>query len=454
MTSYPPLIPKSSIQSVVWPAMPGAEGALMLAMQYQLANSQWWEPEYLLEQQLKQLVQLLHHAEKKVPYYEQRLGALGIRAASIISFEDFRQLPILSRKDIQIADTQLYARQLPQDHGRLIEKHTSGSTGRPIKALGTDLTQFFWSAFTLRDHLWHRRDLQGKLASIRTTVKDASTPGWGPATDSAYKTGPGVMRNIRHDINTQLEWLQQEDPEYVLSHPSNLLALARLSLATGVRLPSLKEVRTFGETVTPEMRATCKEAWGTPVVDAYSSEELGYIALQCPEHEHYHIQSESLLVEILNDDDQPCEPGEIGRVVITTLHNFAMPLIRYEIMDYAEVGEPCPCGRGLPVIKRIMGRQRNLVTLPDGTRHWPSFPAESWAFIAPISQIQLVQRDTNSIEARLVTDRPLSTKETAELIAVLQKHLGYPFQINLQYLQEIERKANFKYEDFISEISA
>jgi len=454
MNSYQPLIPKSAIQSVAWPAMPGANASLMLAVQYQLEKSQWWSTEQLSEQQLKQLAHLLRHAEKMVPYYEQRFGALGIRAESITSFDDFRRLPILKREDIQTAATQLHARQLPQGHGRPIEHHTSGSTGRPITAVGTELTQFFWNAFTLREHLWHRRDFRGKLASIRTTVKDVSTPGWGPATDVAYKTGPCVMLNIRHDINEQLEWLQKENPEYVLSHPSNLLAMARLSLASGIRLPNLKCIRTFGEPVTPEMRAACKEAWGVPVTDVYSSEELGYIALQCPEHEHYHIQSESLLVEILDRNNQPCKPGEIGRVVITTLHNFAMPLIRYEIMDYAEVGEPCPCGRGLPVIKRIMGRQRNLVTLPDGTRHWPSFPAESWSSIAPIRQIQLVQRDMESIEARLVADRPLNTKETGELIAVLQRDLGYPFRITLQYMQKIERNANFKYEDFISEIPA
>lgn len=454
MTSHALLIPTSSIQSVAWPAMPGINGALMLAVQYQLEKSQWWSSERLLDQQMKQLAHLLRHAGKMVPYYEQHFGTLGIRAESITSYEDFRKLPILKREDIQTAAKELHARQLPREHGRIIEHHTSGSTGRPIAALGTELTQFFWNVLTLREHLWHRRDLRGKLASIRTTVKDATSPGWGPATDIAYKTGPCVMLNIRHDINYQLEWLQKENPEYILSHPSNLLAMAHLSLAAGVRLPNLKGIRTFGEPVTSEIRAACKEAWGVSVTDTYSSEELGYIALQCPEHEHYHIQSESVLVEILNDNDQPCEPGEIGRVVITTLHNFAMPLIRYEIMDYAEAGEPCPCGRGLPVIKRIMGRQRNLVTLPDGTRHWPSFPAESWAFIAPIRQIQLVQRDMDSIEARLVTDRTLDAKETAELIAVLQKHLGYPFQITFQYLEKIDRKTNFKYEDFISEISS
>ena len=127
-------------------------------------------------------------------------------------------------------------------------------------------------------------------------------------------------------------------------------------------------MRTFGEILEPVCRATCQQVFGVKVVDMYSSQEVGYIALQCPEHEHYHVQAENLLVEVLAEDGRGCGPGEVGRVVVTTLHNFAMPLLRYDIGDYAEVGASCPCGRGLGVLTRILGRQRNLLVLPDGRR--------------------------------------------------------------------------------------
>ena len=94
--------------------------------------------------------------------------------------------------------------------------------------------------------------------------------------------------------------------------------------------------------------------------------------------------AESVLVEILNDDGTPCAPGEIGRVVVTALQNFATPLIRYEVGDYAEASAPCPCGRGLPVIRRIMGRVRNLLVLPDGKKIWPAFGSRGLTEIAPI----------------------------------------------------------------------
>jgi phenylacetate-CoA ligase len=447
------LTPRSGVEGIAWPAVPDPAGALMLALQLQLQHSQWWTPQALEAAQLRQLGLVLAHAYDTVPFYRERLHDVGFDPKAGLDRESFGKLPLLRREELQLATDALRSQQVPATHGRLVEHSTSGSTGRPIKTLGTEVTQFFWNALTLREHLWHQRNLAGKLAAIRTTVEEGVASGWGPSTDVAFATGPCATLNIRTDIDTQLQWLAAQAPDYLLSHPSNVQALAQRSMAQGIPLPSLRQVRTFGETVTPELRRTCREAWGVGVADSYSAQEIGYIALQCPQHEHYHVQSENVLVEILNDRNEACAPGEVGRVVISTLHNFAMPLLRYEILDYAEVGELCPCGRGLPVIKRVLGRQRNLVTLPDGRRHWPSFPAESWAHIAPIRQIQLVQKALDHIEARLVAARPLSAEEERQLAAALQQGLGYPFRITLQYAEQIGRSANFKYEDFVSELA-
>lgn len=367
--------------------------------------------------------------------------------------EAWMTLPILQRNAIQRNGDALRSQKLPPGHGHVIDYTTSGSTGRPISFSGTELTHFFWKALTLRDHLWHRRNLGGKLATIRTTVDEGEGKGWGPATDEAFSTGPCATLNIRTDVASQARWLERQDPHYLLSHPSNVMALALHCIESGIRLPQLRQVRTFGETLLPGLRERCLEAWGASLVDVYSAEEVGYIALQCPECEHYHLQAENLLVEILDDKGKDCAPGEIGKVVVTTLHNFAMPLIRYEIGDYAEVGAPCACGRGLPVVKRIMGRQRNMLTLPDGRQHWPSFPAEGWLPIAPVRQFQLIQRELETIEARFVADRIVTAEEKQRLTVMLHQYLGYPFRIHFVQMDKIERKPNCKFEDFISEVS-
>ena len=307
---------------------------------------------------------------------------------------------------------------------------------------------------TLREHLWHQRNFAGKLAVIRVNVKNGNHENWGVPVAAIFETGPSAVLDIGTDLDAQLTWLQEQNPDYLLSYPSNVLALAKACISKGIRLENLREIRTLSEAHNPELRAVCREAWGVPVTDIYSANEVGYIAFQCPEHEHFHIQSETLFVEVLNAQGEACQPGEIGRVVITTLHNYAMPLIRYEIMDYAEVGEACPCGRGLPVIKRVLGRQRNLITLPDGRQHWPSMGYGKWFGVAPIEQIQLVQKNLQQIEARLVMPRPLTPDEQAQMIPILQKSLGYAFQISFSYHDEIPRSASGKFEDFISEIDA
>lgn len=447
-----PLIPRSSVQGIGWPALPGAVAASMLAVQYQLEESQWWPAEVLRKHQLEQLRTLLSHAFATVPFYTERFAKAGLDPASAELAGAFESLPLLKRAVLQSSADALASTAVPPGHGRTIEHQTSGSTGRPIKTRSTAVTQFFWNAITLRDHIWHSRDLTGKLAAIRTAVQDGRAEGWGPSTDIVYATGPSVSLNIRAGTLAQMSWLIQEDPDYLLSHPSNILALAKLSMANGIKVPSLKEVRAFGETVTQELREACRRAWGVQVVDAYSAQETGYIALQCPSSDAYHIQSESVLVEILDEKGRQCAPGETGRVVVTTLNNFAMPLIRYEILDYAEAGPPCACGRGLPVINRVLGRARNMVTLPDGTEHWPSFPAEKWAHLAPVSQIQLVQKSLEEITARTVASRPLVPEEEKNLAAAFQESLGYRFRITFEYLDEIPRSANFKYEDFVSEV--
>ncbi|MGH8671293.1 MAG: hypothetical protein ACREUA_04550, partial [Burkholderiales bacterium] len=151
----------------------------MLALQYQFQRSEWWSAEELLKHQFRELESLLAHARSTVPHYAERYAALPADSHKDLTPEGWARLPLLTRNDIQTAGERLHSRAVPKDHGAVYEVNTSGSTGRPIKALVTDVTRFFWNAFTLREHLWHGRDLGGKLASIRSTVQDGAGRGWG-----------------------------------------------------------------------------------------------------------------------------------------------------------------------------------------------------------------------------------------------------------------------------------
>lgn len=444
MTGFPH-VPRSACSGIAWPAPTGELASRLLALQYQFEQTQWWPEERLRALQLVQFNQVFRHALATVPYYRERFPHLK----GDLGWREYGELPVSSRREIQLAGDRIHSAAPPAAHGPVVTTQSTGSTASPLVTRGTAWTQIMWHGLLLREHVWHGRDLRGKLAAIRSNTVDGEAPNWGIAT-SAFVTGPSLVRSLSIDLDEQLHWLAAEDPDYVLGFATNMRALAVRSRELGVRLPRLKQVRTYGEVLQPDARDIVRAAWGVEIVDSYSSEELGYIALQCPQSGHYHIQSESLIVEVLDDAGAPCAPGEIGQVVVSTLHNFAMPLLRYASGDYAEVGEPCACGRGLPVLTRIAGRQRNMILRPDGVRQWPVFPMSAWFDIAPVLQIQLVQDAIDHVEARLVMKREFSGDEAERLITALQGCLDYPFRITLRRVDSIPRGAGQKYEDFVS----
>jgi len=448
---------RSQVDSVAFPALHQIKGALLLATMKQLDESQWWPVEQLHQAQLEQLGILIRHAVATVPYYQQKLAGIDINSIHQWGKEQFAAIPVLKRTTLQDQYENLRSQNLPESHGQLHLMQSSGSTGRPVQVLGSELTRFYWNAATLRDNYWHQHDFMQKFAAVRPDRGDKEQTrtmckGWGPPVDWIYPSAPTMIINSRVDISQQLEWLHEYQPVYLLSLPSNLRALLQFSEEKGIKLPGLQQVRCFGENVSMALREHVKSLWGVGVTDIYSSQEVGYMALQCPEHEHYHVQSETMYLEVLDDNDRPCAPGEIGRVVVTSLHNFAMPLLRYEVGDYAEVGEPCACGRGLPVLKRIVGRSRNMVHTPDGKCYWPSFPVEYWMSIADVRQFQLRQKTLEHIEMLVVMDGQLTKQQEEKLTKKLHSSLNYPFKLTYHCVESIPVQKNGKYEDFISEL--
>jgi phenylacetate-CoA ligase len=417
-----------------------------------LDRSQWLPLDQLRERQLQQLQVLLRHAHATVPYYRNRWSAV-YDPATPLTFERFAALPTLTRRELQEQFENLKSGNIPPGHGDVSESKSSGSTGATVRVLKTQLLGLFWNVFALRDHAWHRRDLRGKLATIRHSIGAGEFEHWGLATAGLVEDGPSVVIGVAGSVQDQLRWLELQQPDYLMTYPSIAAELARLTIAGENRLRKIRELRTLGEVLTPEVRALCRKAWSVPVTDVYTADEVGYIALQCPRHEHYHTLEEGVLVEILDERDRPCGPGQLGRVVVTCLHNFAMPLIRYELGDYAEPGDPCPCGRGLPVLRRVAGRVRNMLVTATGERYWPTFGTRSLALFDSISQIQFAQIEYDLIEARLVTASALSPEQESVLRALIQSRLPAGFRVSFAYRDKIARGVGGKYEDFVCEVS-
>lgn len=455
-SSWPPV--RSTVPGALWPALPEPKGAVLASLLAQMEQTQWLAPESLEEIQMRQLAVVLDHARQHSPFYRERLAGCGpVPESGLQSF--IAGIPLLRRADIQSQRERIDCRWYPPEHGRTTVSQSTGSTGEPVAVRRTELNALIWMANTLRDHLWQRRDFRRPLAIIRALIAEdgpVSWPDWGTPVRYLFHSGPSFALNLQTDVARQAAWLRGIGPGYLLTYPNNLSALLDIverESAAAAGMEKLVQIRTIGETLHDAVRERCDQLLGIPVSDVYTSQEIGVIAIECPDGGGYHVMSESVVVELLREDGSACAPGDVGRVVVTDLHNHATPLIRYETGDLAVAESACSCGRGLPRLRRIIGRERNLLRLPDGRRHWPLVGAFGFREIAPVRQYQVVQRSLERVTLRLATERPLRTDEESRLAAVLTEFLGYPFAVDFEYFPEgIPRGRGGKFEDFYSEV--
>jgi phenylacetate-CoA ligase len=254
-------------------------------------------------------------------------------------------------------------------------------------------------------------------------------------------------------VADQVAFLQRLDPEYVLTPPSNLRLIVAHCRVNGIRLPRLRAVWTLSEVVEDGLREDCRAVLGARIVHNYSTAEAGYLALQCPDHEqHVHVCAETVLLEVVDAQGHACAPGEVGRVLLTPLHNFAMPLLRYEVGDEAEVGPPCPCGRGLPVLRAVVGRTLDRLLLPDGTERRAELRHYRLARDPRVIEYQVVQRSLERVEILLVLTAPLDRRDEDALRALAREELGEGFHIDLTAVASIPRTAAGKLRPFMSDL--
>ena len=426
----------------------------LLARAMQMLEATQWQSRAEIEAlQYRKLAVLARHCEGHSAQFRMRLQAAGLTAEDLAAPNKFAKLPLLSRRELQRAQD-LFCTDVPAAHLPTYETRTSGSTGEPVLVRRTAYSQLDWLSTTMREHLWHERDFLAPFCAIRANIsKLTRLENWGAPAALLRKTGPALGIPITTDVATQAAMICEFRPHALLIYPSNLAALAQHCATHNIAIPSLKKILTIGETSSPDIRTRVKIMFGADVSDMYSSQEAGNIALQCGQAGLYHVMAENLIVEILDENGAAVGEGKTGRVVLTDLNNFATPLIRYDIGDYAEAGPACSCGRGLPTLKRILGRERNLIRMPDGSRHWPLVGFHKFREIAPILQYQMIQHDREHIELRIVAERTLTAEERSELVMHVQKSLGHAFALTISHFDgRIPRAPNGKFEEFVSHV--
>jgi len=411
-----------------------------------LCKNQWLTKQELEELQQRKLQKIVKHAYEKVSYYHKLFDSLGIRPEDIRSKKDLRCIPITSRTRIQSLPT----KEIITQGLKLCNCHrikTSGSTGIPLEVIRTKKEYQLSNLVMTRSFFANGYRLTDKQVTIAT-----------PRTPRRYWFQYlGIMRR-KHispfdNPDSQIRELRQARPDFIAGLSSCLGRIAEEMRKRGVEDISARGVVTGGELLDLKTRQIIQSAFRSKVVDFYSCYECGNIAWECDCHEGYHINVDSLVVEIVNNG-KPAKPGEKGEVIITSLDSYAMPFIRYGIKDIGVCGEePCSCGRGLPLLRRIEGRTDDWVVLSDGALISPPELAYRLEFVPGVLQFRVIQKKIDQFFLQLKIERNFTKgtvirKATKEMTRIL----GHQSHIEIQIVGEIPRDPSGKIRSVISNV--
>lgn len=382
-------------------------------------------PDDMLQAQHSQLLSLLKHAAKYSAFWQKQLHRVGFDPASsdvMAAVAAFRQLPALNRQTIQEHSHALRARWPGFDERRIQVASSSGSTGVPVRVEKDSYTYMpLYSAISWQEGLWHDRDPRQTIAVIGVGQKPFSADSWGQLYDAMGLKGRSEVRPAESaTLEQHLDWLLSLRPAYLKCSPNLAAELAQCALDRGVRLP-LRHIISQWERIAPRHRQLCQQAFGAHIVDRYSCEEAGWLALECPHHS-LHVTSASVLLEIVDDNNQPCPPGVLGRVLITPLQSFVMPLLRYELGDLAQWGAPCRCGMPMPVIGQLWGRVRQMIHTANGRRIPMPFLGDEIGRLPVVRGFRIQQYDDGTLELLVQSPRALGADEKAALTQIFSSN--------------------------------
>jgi len=315
---------------------------------YRLNKNQWRSSEDLAALQLDRLRTVVQHAYDKVLVYRRRFDDAGFHPDQLQGLDDLRRIPTITRRELQSLPLEdIIASGVAPAACQTLT--TAGSSGMPLTVYVRPQDD------RMKDMVWARTSLAcGKrLTDITVYFKYQSAP---PQWYERLGLWRRLTLSVLDPAEERVRIMQQASPQVLRGNAFELLNTANAALEMGVNDIRLRAVFSMGSLLDDVARERISQAFRCDVFDFYGATELGCIAWECPEHRGLHINVDNVVVEFLDSDDRPVAPGESGRIVCTSLNFFAMPFIRYEIGDVGVLGEsPCSCGRGLPLMTRLMG---------------------------------------------------------------------------------------------------
>jgi phenylacetate-CoA ligase len=397
----------------------------------ELDQSQWLSAEERAEQDIDALRSLLSYAGRNVPYYKEAFRAARFDPRGVTSRKDLLELPLLTREIIRERYDDLVD---PAHRGKNLKKGTSGSTGTPLKFEYSVDSECWRQAVKMRGYGW-----AGYRPGLKTFYYWASVSAAKPnlkiRVDRALRREVFIdsMRQDEASRRAALDAFRRMRPEIVVCYTQSCAQFARWILDR--RLRDWPDVRVIcgAEGVLPADRAVLARAFGPDIFETYGSRETMLIGAECEAHAGMHLSEENLFVEI-SKGGQPALPGEAGDVVITDLHNYGMPMIRYVNGDVAIFAgdERCSCGRGLRRLERVDGRRADTMRDREGNVV-PGIVFHvlfSDARQEIVSQFQAIQREDGAVRLKVVRGRDFTEDAFESVKRRFGDYLrGLPFSV-------------------------
>ena len=400
------------------------------------------------------LKDLLPFVAKNVPFYRGKLAPV-FRSDGSFEPENWTKLPVLTAAELRANRKAFRPSEIPASHGKAARYVSSGSTGRPTAFYRSALSEAGQNAAHYRHYRAFNIDPQRNLAMIRAfdvalarsrpVPADRSKIPWAADWFAGGPAGHIYPLTVFTPIARQVEWLCGLGKVYLNTFPSNALAIARYIARNPETKPQLLAILTAGEPLTEEVRRQCAEHLGCSCIDFFSSAECGLVASDCPTGNMMHVQSELCRVEFLDRNNKPAPEGAWGRLIITPLYNFSMPLIRYDTGDLVRAAAPCSCGRNHQTIERGTGRPSNMFHLPKKSWFRPDLDSAKMEDLLGHSRWQLVQTGASAFELRYMQKNTHVAINSRELRAILKKALGTNTSVEIKTVAALGPSSSGKF---------
>jgi phenylacetate-CoA ligase len=424
----------------------------------QLLQERQWNPlETIHAQQYEAVRRLLFHAYDTVPYYRSLFIAKGWAPSDFRCLRDLQVLPVLTKAVIRANAAAL--RSTASNPNGVTLKKTSGSTGVPLE-IAVDRDSMEWKrACTIRSDEWSGWRLGRRVAKV-----------WG---NPEYRRQglKGRARNLLCDRARYLDTiglddermrafaasLRRKQPSLLFGHAHSLYLFACYA-----RKHCPGTIRPDGIISTAMLlhdwqRTIIEQAFGCPVTNRYGCEEVSLIACECERHLGLHLNADAHYAEVL-DDRPSAENAGVGdgSLVLTDLTNYAMPLIRYKVGDVVVKSERrCPCGRGLPLIERVEGRDADYVLTPGGKLISGISLTENFALhIRGAAQVQIVQENERFLRLRLVPAADFGPESHWQIEELVRETFGQEMDYDVDLVESIPQEPSGKYRFCISNIAS